>query len=357
MRSAERKRGSPKSLTSATSCTAQMETVSIPFAPPRTRRFSTTLRPLPNYNAPPIPRPASSTPFTSMLCAASWRRRPLSLGTRTFPSASKLLTTRRTERSTTAPSTFSATANTPSMSRPKWAMTTRTFFVAFSATSSLNSNSPCRTLWRHRQSQRHQHRRTRTRSNHMTDTRPKTTGQNPLEHRRPTARRDERGRFPRLHAVVPLPALPLGQLRNGGARRNWARIIPTLGAGRPPRAAGRLVCRTTRTMSPSLKSRCAARCITSSSRSTSGTASPNMARTQNGELLNTLQAGFKYIEERILREHLSRPVLRDQSRLGQSWAGPMPTATPSSAPSSRRSPKGWPNSPPTSTRWAMPTNT
>ncbi len=45
---------------------------------------------------------------------------------------------------------------------------------------------------------------------------PKTTGQDPLEHRRPTARGDERGRFPRLHAVVPVPALPLGQLRDGG---------------------------------------------------------------------------------------------------------------------------------------------
>ena len=33
------------------------------------------------------------------------------------------------------------------------------------------------------------------------------------------------------------------------------------------------------------------------------------------------------------------------------------TATPSSAPSSARSPKGWRNSPPTATRWAMPTNT
>jgi type I restriction enzyme M protein len=42
-----------------------------------------------------------------------------------------------------------------------------------------------------------------------------------------------------------------------------------------------------------LKSRCAARCITSSSRRISGTASPTWRASQNGELLNTLQAGFK----------------------------------------------------------------
>jgi len=43
--------------------------------------------------------------------------------------------------------------------------------------------------------------------------------------------------------------------------------------------------------------------------------------------------------------------------LPTSWAGPTPTATPSSAPSSKRSRKAWPSSPPTPTRWATPTNT
>jgi uncharacterized protein len=42
------------------------------------------------------------------------------------------------------------------------------------------------------------------------------TGQDPLGHCRPTARGDERGRLPRLHAGVPVPALPVGQLRSGG---------------------------------------------------------------------------------------------------------------------------------------------
>ncbi len=40
-----------------------------------------------------------------------------------------------------------------------------------------------------------------------------------------------------------------------------------------------------------------------------------------------------------------------------SWAGPMPTVTPSSVPSSRRSPKGWRSFPQTSMPSAMPTNT
>ncbi len=43
----------------------------------------------------------------------------------------------------------------------------------------------------------------------------------------------------------------------------------------------------------------------------------HLARTQDGELLNTLQKGFKYIEERVVLEHFPGAVLGDQSRLGQ----------------------------------------
>ena len=82
-----------------------------------------------------------------------------------------------------------------------------------------------------------------------------------------------------------------------------------------------------------------------------------LARTQNGELLHTLQKGFKYIENESFAEHLPRPVLRDQPGFGQARARTTKTATPSSAPSSRRSPRGWRSSPPTATRWAMPMNT
>ena len=81
-----------------------------------------------------------------------------------------------------------------------------------------------------------------------------------------------------------------------------------------------------------------------------------MARTQMTKLLNTLQAGFKYIEDGIFEstfQGLFSEIDLGSEKLGKTYR----TATPSSAPSSRRSPKGWRCSPPTSTRWAMPTNT
>ena len=46
----------------------------------------------------------------------------------------------------------------------------------------------------------------------MIEKKPETTRQNTLEHRRPIARRDERGRLPGLHARVPVPAISVGQL-------------------------------------------------------------------------------------------------------------------------------------------------
>ncbi len=189
-------------------------------------------------------------------------------------------------------------------------------------------------------------------------TRPKTTRQDALEHRRPTARGDERGRLPRLHAVVPVPALPLGQLRDGGEEGTGARTIPT--RTRSATADGRRWrsgTRTTRTTWRRSRSRCAARCITSSSREHLWASIAHMARTQNGELLNTLQTGLQVHRERVLPEHLPGAVLGDQPRLGQARARRTPTATPSSARSSPRSPRDWRSSPPTSTRWAMPTNT
>jgi hypothetical protein len=84
-----------------------------------------------NYSAPQIAEPESSIRSTLMLCVVLWRRRPLFLGTLKFPSALKLSTTRMIERSSTAPSTCSATANTPFTNRPKWETTTRTSFAAF----------------------------------------------------------------------------------------------------------------------------------------------------------------------------------------------------------------------------------
>ena len=190
----------------------------------------------------------------------------------------------------------------------------------------------------------------------MTDQRPKTTRQNPLEHRRPTARGDERGRFPRLHAVVPVPALPLGQLRGGGEEGT--------GAGLSPRSrATTAACRWPSGMPtipmtwPISRSRCAARCITSSSRDHLWASIANLARTQNGELLNTLQAGLQIHRERSPSKAPSRACSRRSTSARTSSARNTTTATPSSAPSFRRSPRGWRSSPPTPTRWAMPTNT
>ena len=101
------------------------------------------------------------------------------------------------------------------------------------------------------------------------------------------------------------------------AKKELGQDYPKLERRRPPCAAGASGMPTTRTTWPISRSRCAARCITSSSRDHLWSSIANLARTQNGELLNTLQAGFKYIENGILREHLPGPVLRDQPGLGQ----------------------------------------
>ncbi len=69
-----------------------------------------------------------------------------------------------------------------------------------------------------------------------------------------------------------------------------------VGARRPHACRWRSGMRTTRTTSPSSRSRCAARCITSSSPRTSGTASPTWPAPRTANCSNTLQAGFKYIE-------------------------------------------------------------
>jgi hypothetical protein len=78
----------------------------------------------------------------------------------------------------------------------------------------------------------------------------------------------------------------------------------------------------------------------------------NMARTQDGDLLNTLQAGFKYIETESFEstfQGLFSEIDLGSNKLGKA----MPSAMPSCVPSSRRLPRGWRRSPPTWTRWAM----
>ena len=89
---------------------------------------------------------------------------------------------------------------------------------------------------------------------------------------------------------------------------------PSATAGGPPCLSGTgrtpMMCRPSR-------SRCGSRRITSSAPSTSGPASPTLALTQDGELLNTLQGRLQVHRERIVPEHIFGTVLGDQSRLRQ----------------------------------------
>jgi hypothetical protein len=123
---------------------------------------------------------------------------------------------------------------------------------------------------------------------------PKTTGQHPLEHRRPTARGDGCGRLPRLHAVLPLPALPLRQLRDGGEEGAGAGLS-RCGRRRPQGAAGAVVCEQ-RGRHPGVREADAPQGALRHPARAPLEQHRQLARTQNAELLNTLQAGFKYIE-------------------------------------------------------------
>ena len=67
----------------------------------------------------------------------------------------------------------------------------------------------------------------------------------------------------------------------------------------------------------------------------------NLARTQNGELLNTLQAGFKYIENESFQSTFQGLFSEINLALGKARQRTTKSATPSSAPSFKRSPKGW----------------
>ena len=184
---------------------------------------------------------------------------------------------------------------------------------------------------------------------------PKTTGQHPLEHRRPTARGDGCGRFPRLHAVLPLPALPLRQLRDGGEEGAGAGLPRCGGDARKVPLA--LWYANNVDDIPEFEKQMR--------RKVHYVIQPGAPLEQHRQpgphpergAAEHAASGLQIHRERILREHLSGPVLRDRSELRPSWARPTPTGTPSSAPSSRRSPKGWRSSPRTSTRWAMPMNT
>ncbi|MCK7461018.1 MAG: virulence RhuM family protein [Sphingobacterium sp.] len=141
-----------------------------------------------------------------------------------------------------------------------------------------------------------------------------------------SARRDERGRLPRLHAVVPVPALPLGQLRGGGARRSWARTTPQLATGRPPRAAVGLVrgqpgrrARVREADAPQGALRDPARSPLEQHRRT-------LARTQDRRTAATpCERGFKYIENESFAstfQGLFSEINLSSEKLGTHLRGP-----------------------------------
>ena len=191
----------------------------------------------------------------------------------------------------------------------------------------------------------------------MTTQRPKTTRQDPLDHRRPAARGDERGRLPRLHAVVPVPALPLGQLRAGGEEGTWD------GLSRPERRSATADGRRWRSGTRRTRRRGGLReadapqgALRHQARAPLGQHRPHGPHAGRRTAQHAAE-GLQVHRERVVPEHLPGAVLGDQPRLGQARARPTPTATPSSARSSPRSPRGWRSSRPTATRWATPTNT
>jgi type I restriction enzyme M protein len=74
-----------------------------------------------------------------------------------------------------------------------------------------------------------------------------------------------------------------------------------------------------------------------------------LAKTQSGELLNTLQKGFKFIEEESFQSNF-QGLFSEINLLPRINSGATTlTATPSCARSSRKSPKAWRCSPPTPT--------
>jgi hypothetical protein len=188
--------------------------------------------------------------------------------------------------------------------------------------------------------------------------RPKATGQHPLEHCRPTARGDERGRLPRLHALLPVPALSVGQLRNGGAKGTGAGL-PKLdkakeGGDRRTPLAVWYAQNPDDTAEFEKQMRRKTHYVIQPAYLWGSIA--EMARTQDGELLHTLQKGFDYIENESFASTfggLFSEINLNSEKLGKATKRAMP----SSAPSSRPLPRGWRSFPPTRTRWATPMNT
>ena len=192
-------------------------------------------------------------------------------------------------------------------------------------------------------------------------TRPETTRPDPLEHRRPVARGDERGRLPRLHALVPVPAVPLGQLRGGRAEgagdglpvlrpRRHRRSQGTTGAAGPlVRSQPRRHRRVREADAPQGALRDPARAPLDQHRRAGPHAGRGVAHYPPG--------GLQVRRDRIVRERVRKGCSRRSTSARTSWAGPTPTATPNSARSSASSPAAWRYFRRTSIRWETHTST
>ena len=137
--------------------------------------------------------------------------------------------------------------------------------------------------------------------------------------------------------------------------RNWDGITQ-MSKATPARCRWRCGMRTTWKTSRSSRNRCGARCITSSSPPTSGTASP----TWPAPRMRSCSTPSKRASNTSRRNPLRAPsrACSPRSTLAlPSWGKSMRTGTSCFAGSSRKSPKDWQVSRQTLTRWAMPMNT
>ena len=159
---------------------------------------------------------AGCTRTTSTCCAASWRRPPAFIGYDNFSACIKRDDDDADGRLYTRVINLLSHGNYSLYEPQEMVEENKELLPEDPATSSSTVIRSTRRLFPSEPATATKHAHDRTRS--------KTTRQDPLEHRRPAARGDERGRLPRLHAVVPVPALPLGQLRAGGEEGTGARL-------------------------------------------------------------------------------------------------------------------------------------
>jgi hypothetical protein len=170
-------------------------------------------------------------------------------------------------------------------------------------------------------------------------TEPKEAGQYPVGDCRPTARGDGRGRLPRLHAVLPVPALPVGQLRGGRKKE--------LGSDYPAQIDGSVSTPLQLWYESNLadvpefekQMRRKVHYVIEPQHLWSNIA--NMARTQDAWTFCTRCRRASSTSKPSLSRARFRACSPRLTSPRPSWARTTPSAMPSCAPSSRRLPTGW----------------